>query len=62
MQTVQIDGDTEINRETDIGAAVFHNLQLRSRTAEWIDLDTALKGPAYVAKLLIKNARGPVQA
>ena len=55
MRTVQTDGDTEINRETDIGAAVFHNLQLRSRTAEWIDLDTALKGPAYVAKLFIKK-------
>ena len=61
MQTVQIDGDTEVNRETDIGAAVFHNLQIRSRTAEWIDLDTALKGPAYVAKMLIKSTRGPVQ-
>ena len=55
MRTVQIDGDTEINRETDIGAVVFHNLQLKSRTAEWIDLDTALRGPAYVAKLLIKK-------
>ena len=47
--------ETEINQETDIAAAVLHNLQLRSRTAEWIDLEAALKGPAYVAKLLIKK-------
>ena len=33
----------------------MHNLQLRSRSAEWIDLDTALRGPVHVAKLLIKK-------
>jgi len=55
MKTVQTNSETEINPETDIGAAVLHNLQLRSRTAEWIDLETALKGPAYVAKQLIQK-------
>ena len=55
MRTVQMGGETEINPETDIGRAVLHNLQLISRTAEWIDLETALKGPAHVAKLLIKK-------
>ena len=55
MRTVQIGNETEINQETDIGAAVLHNLQQRSRTAEWIELETALKGPAYVAKLLIRK-------
>ena len=48
-------GETEITAVTDIGRAVLHNLQFRSRTAEWIDLETALKGPAYVAKVLIKK-------
>ena len=55
MRTVQMGGETEPNPGTDIGMAVLHNLQLRSRTAEWIDLQTALKGPSYVAKLLIKK-------
>ncbi|MDP6416552.1 MAG: hypothetical protein QGG54_16205, partial [Gammaproteobacteria bacterium] len=55
MRTVQMGGEIEPNPETDIGRAVLHNLQLRSRTAEWIDLETALKGPASVAKLLIKK-------
>ena len=55
MKTFQIGGDPEINAETDVGRAVLHNLQPRSRTAEWIDLEAALKGPAYVAKLLIKK-------
>ena len=55
MRTVQKGGETEITPETDIGRAVLHNLQFRSRTAEWIDLDGALKGPAYVAKLFIRK-------
>ena len=55
MRTVQLGGETEVNSETDIGRAVLHNLQLRSRTAEWIDLETTLKGPVHVAKLLIKK-------
>ena len=55
MRTVQQGGQTEINPETDIGKAVLHNLQLRSRTAEWINLDSAFKGPAHVAKFLIKK-------
>ena len=55
VRTVQKGGETEITPETDIGRAVLHNLQFKSRTAEWIDLKTALKGPAYVAKLLIRK-------
>ena len=55
MLTVQKGGETKIDPETDIGKAVLHNLQLKSRTAEWIDLEAALKGPAHVAKLLIKK-------
>ena len=55
MRTVQLGGETEVNSETDIGRAVLHNLQLRSRTAEWIDLETTLKGPVHVAKLLINK-------
>ena len=58
MKTFQIGGDPEINAETVIGRAVLHNLQLRSRTAEWIDLEDALEGPTYVAKLLIKTLPG----
>ena len=55
MRTVAKGCETEITSETDIGRAVLHNLQFKSRTAEWIDLETALKGPAYVAKLLIRK-------
>ena len=55
MKTAYAGGEPEINPETDIGRAVLQNLQPRNRTAEWIDLDTALKGPAHVAKALIKK-------
>ena len=55
MRTLQQGGECEINPETDIYKAVLHNLQLRNRTAEWIDLDAALRGPAHVAQLLIKR-------
>ena len=53
IRTVQMGSETEINQEADIGRAVLHNLQLRSRTAQWIDLENALKGPAYVAELFV---------
>ena len=33
----------------------MHKLQFKSRTAEWVDLESALKGPAYVAKVLIRK-------
>jgi len=55
MRTVQNGGNTEMQPETDIAQAVLHNLRPRSRTAEWIDLPSVLKGPLYVAKLLIKK-------
>ena len=55
MANAQKDNEIEIDSENDIGKAVMHNLQMRSRSAEWIDLDTALKGPVHVAKLLIKK-------
>ena len=55
MRTVQTGGQAEACPVTDIDLAVLHNLQLGSRTAEWIDLQSALKGPAFVAKLLIKK-------
>ena len=55
MKTAQKVGETGINPETEIGKAVLHKLQQGSRTAEWTDLDTALKCPAHVAKLLIKK-------
>ena len=55
MKTISQGSEAEINPKTDIGEAVLHNLQLKSRSAEWINLDTALKGPSHVAKLLIKK-------
>ena len=55
MRTAQKGDNTEIDIETAIGRAVLHNLNLTSRSAEWIDLDTALKGPVHVAKFLIKK-------
>ena len=44
MRTIEKGGTTEISPETDIGSAVLHKLQSTSRTAEWIDLETALRG------------------
>ena len=55
MQTVQKGDEPEKDPETEIGMAVLYNLQRRSRSAEWISLETALGGPAFVAKLLIKK-------
>ena len=55
MRKAERGSETEISPETDIGKAVFHNLQRKNRSAEWIDLDTALKGPVHVARLLIKK-------
>ena len=50
MKAMLQDAEPEDNQErTDIDEAVLHNLQLTSRSAEWIDLDTALKGPNHVA-------------
>ena len=55
MRIVQNGGEATIDPLTDIGKVVLNNLQLKNRTAEWIDLETALKGPCHVAKLLIKK-------
>ena len=45
----------ETNPETGIGKAVAHNLNTKSRSAEWIDLPTALQGPSHVAEFLIRK-------
>lgn len=55
MRLVQNGNAMEVNPESEIGKAVLHNLQPKNRAAEWIDLPTALKGPAYVAKALIRK-------
>ena len=55
MKTAQNPSEIDADPETDIGKAVLHNLQQKSRSAEWIDLPTALRGPAHVAKFLIKK-------
>ena len=55
MQAVQQESRTELNPEDDVGKAVLHNLQLGCRSAEWIDLDEALKGPIHVANMRIKQ-------
>ena len=55
MRTAQNSGETKVDPNSDIGEAVLHNLKQRSRTAEWIDLPTALQGPAAVARRLIKK-------
>jgi hypothetical protein len=55
MRNVQMGNETQINADSDIGTAVLHNLRQQPRTAEWIHLETALKGPAYVAKELIRK-------
>ena len=55
MRSVQHGDETEINGEADIGDAVLHNLQLRSRTAEWIEVDSELMGLAHIAKIIIRK-------
>ena len=55
MKACQQGGRTEVNPEDDFGKAVLHNLQLETRSAVWIDLDDALRGPQHVAKMLIKR-------
>ena len=55
MRIIQDGGDSNVDAETDIGTAVLHNLRGKDRTAEWFDLDNALKGPCHIAKLLIKK-------
>ena len=37
--------------------AVLHNLQQEESTREWIDVDDAFKGPAHVAKVLIRRCQ-----
>jgi len=49
------DSSIEMKPDDDIGRAVLHNLELGSLSAVWIDLEDALKGPAHVAKMLIKK-------
>ena len=51
MRIAYTGSEIAINAETDNGC----DLQQRARSAEWTDLDLALKGPARVAKLLIKK-------
>ena len=58
MRHAHTDVETEINLETDVGRAVLHSLQLRIISAQLIDLDTALKGPALVAQHLTKKLHG----
>ena len=57
MKVVQTGGEAESNPESEIGKAVLHNLQPRSRSAEWFDLESVLKGPAHVARILIKKVQ-----
>ena len=56
MKAVQLDGKS-ISQDTDddIEQIVLHNLSTEQRSAEWIELADALKGPAHVARMLIKK-------
>jgi len=40
-----------------VEAAVLHNLRKQNATRQWIDLDDALRGPAHVAKTLIRRCQ-----
>ena len=55
MGNSEKNGQIETEAETEIGKAVQHNMQMKSRSAEWIDLPTALQGPSHVAEFLIKK-------
>ena len=59
MKAVQLDGKS-ISQDTDddIEQIVLHNLSTEQRSAEWIELADALKGPAHVARMLIKKLQG----
>ena len=51
MHTAQDVDSTKVNLETNIGQIPSHNLQLGDRSAEWIELPTALKGPVHVSAI-----------
>ena len=55
MKKVENGREADVDLETEIGKAVKHNLEPKDRAAEWIDLENALKGPAHVARMLIKE-------
>ena len=52
---VQQRGNSQIDPDSQVGTAVLHNLQLETRSAVWIDLPDALKGPCHVARMLIRK-------
>ena len=54
-----IQGDTFTDDDTDPGitSAVLHNLQQQQPECEWIELADALRGPAHVAKMLIRRCQ-----
>ena len=55
INAVQQRGNSQIDPDSQVGKAVLHNLQLETRSAVWIDLPEALKGPCHVAKMLIRK-------
>ena len=54
-----IQGDVFADDDIDLGitGAVLHNLQKQQPEFEWIELADALRGPAHVARMLIRRCQ-----
>ena len=57
VATIQGDTFTDDNIDPGITDAVLHSLQQHQPECEWIELADALRGPAHVAKMLIRRCQ-----
>ena len=57
-RTATMQGDMPVDDiDSIISEAVLHNLQQQQPECEWIDLTDALRGPAHVAKMLVRRCQ-----
>jgi hypothetical protein len=56
-RSATMQGDMPVDVDPVIPEAVLHNLQQQQPKCEWIDLTDALRGPAYVAKILVRRSQ-----
>ena len=57
IETIQGDTFTDDDIDPRIMGAELHNLQQRQPECEWIELADALRGPAHVARMLIRRCQ-----
>ena len=58
IATIQGETFTDDNIDPGTTHAMLHNLQQRQPECEWSELADALRGPAHVAKMLIRRSQG----